>query len=50
MKFLGSHVSGYAGYYTQRDFGMKVGRITGKEVELVDIGRKLTSILEYFQV
>ncbi|KAL7011739.1 hypothetical protein ACKWTF_014420 [Chironomus riparius] len=26
---LGSHVSGYAGYFTQRDFGMKVGRITG---------------------
>ncbi|XP_070507924.1 pancreatic triacylglycerol lipase-like isoform X2 [Chironomus tepperi] len=26
---LGSHVCGYAGYFTQRDFGMKIGQITG---------------------
>ncbi|XP_023167600.2 pancreatic lipase-related protein 2 [Drosophila hydei] len=26
---LGSHLSGYAGYHLQQDFGLKLGRITG---------------------
>uniref|UniRef100_A0A1B0FEN7 Lipase domain-containing protein n=1 Tax=Glossina morsitans morsitans TaxID=37546 RepID=A0A1B0FEN7_GLOMM len=26
---LGSHLAGYAGYHLQKDFGLKVGRITG---------------------
>jgi pancreatic triacylglycerol lipase len=26
---LGSHLCGYAGYYIQRDFKLKLGRITG---------------------
>ncbi|XP_017479648.1 PREDICTED: pancreatic triacylglycerol lipase-like [Rhagoletis zephyria] len=26
---LGSHLAGYAGYHLQRDFGLKLGRITG---------------------
>lgn len=26
---LGSHLAGYAGYYLQKDFGLKLGRITG---------------------
>lgn len=26
---LGAHLSGYAGYHLQRDFGLKLGRITG---------------------
>ncbi|XP_055535515.1 pancreatic triacylglycerol lipase-like [Wyeomyia smithii] len=28
---LGSHVCGYVGYYLQRDFGLKLGRITGMD-------------------
>ncbi|XP_019559646.3 pancreatic triacylglycerol lipase-like [Aedes albopictus] len=28
---LGAHVCGYVGYYLQRDFGLKLGRITGMD-------------------
>ncbi|XP_058836173.1 pancreatic lipase-related protein 2-like [Topomyia yanbarensis] len=28
---LGSHLSGYTGYYLQKDFGLKLGRITGMD-------------------
>lgn len=29
LNFAGAHMSGYAGYYLQRDFELKLGRITG---------------------
>jgi pancreatic triacylglycerol lipase len=31
---LGAHMSGNAGFYLQRDFELKVGRITGKIEDL----------------
>ena len=27
---LGAHLAGYAGYHLREDFGLKLGRITGK--------------------